>query len=209
MPLSAASDMKRVVDLSVFERALAGRGYLRICGVDEAGRGPLAGPVVAAAVVLPYPCPIAGINDSKQLSESRREALYDEITQAALGIGIGIVDHDIIDRINILQATKRAMREAVAQVSPPPDHLLIDALTLPDLPIPQKGIAHGDALSISIAAASIIAKVTRDQQMRTYHDQWPQYDFARHKGYGTQAHLDAIRRYGPSPIHRMTFRGVK
>ena len=190
------------------EQALAARGYLRICGVDEVGRGPLAGPVVAAAVVLPLPCPIAGINDSKQLSEGRREALYDEIMQAAVAIGVGIVDHDTIDQINILQATRRAMREAVAQIRPPPDYLLIDALTLSGLPIPQEGIIHGDALSVSIAAASIIAKVTRDRQMRMYHDRWPQYDFARHKGYGTQAHLDAIRQHGPSPIHRMTFRGV-
>jgi len=200
--------MKHLGDLSVFERGLTGKGYLRICGVDEAGRGPLAGPVVAAAVVLPLPCPIAGINDSKQLSESRREALYDEIMRMAVGIGIGIVDHDIIDQINILQATKRAMREAVAQIQPPPDYLLIDALTLSDIPIPQEGIIHGDALSVSIAAASIIAKVTRDRQMRTYHDRWPQYDFARHKGYGTRHTSTRFRRHGPSPIHRITFRGV-
>jgi len=201
--------MKSIVDLSVFERALAGRGYLRICGVDEAGRGPLAGPVVAAAVVLPFPCPISGINDSKQLSEARREVLYDEIIRAAVDIGVGIVDHETIDQINILQATLRAMREALAQIQPPPDYLLIDALTLSGIPTPQEGIIHGDAMSVSIAAASIIAKVTRDRQMRAYHDQWPQYDFTRHKGYGTKAHLDAIRQHGPSPIHRMTFRGVK
>ncbi len=197
------------VDLAAHETALAAAGYARVCGVDEAGRGPLAGPVVAAAVILPFPCPLSGIDDSKRLSPAQREALYEPIMQTAVAVGVGVVAHDVIDRINILQATHLAMREAIRNLKVPPDSLLLDALTLPDLTLPQVGLIHGDRLSVSIAAASIIAKVTRDRLMCLHHETWPQYNFRVHKGYGTREHLQKLRAHGPCPIHRMTFRGVR
>ena len=178
-----------------------------ICGIDEAGRGPLAGPVVAAAVILPAGLVILYVNDSKKLTEKRREALYPEILEKALSVGVGVVPAARIDEINILQATYEAMRQAIGQLSVRPDVLLNDAVRIPDVEIPQVPIIKGDAKSISIACASVIAKVTRDRMMKEYDAIYPEYGFAGHKGYGTAAHIAAIRQYGPSPIHRRTFIG--
>ena len=178
-----------------------------ICGIDEAGRGPLAGPVVAAAVILPAGLVIPYVNDSKKLTEKRREALYPEILEKALSVGVGVVPAARIDEINILQATYEAMRQAIGQLSVRPDVLLNDAVRIPDVEIPQVPIIKGDAKSISIACASVIAKVTRDRMMKEYDAIYPEYGFAGHKGYGTAAHIAAIRQYGPSPIHRRTFMG--
>ena len=176
-----------------------------VCGIDEAGRGPLAGPVVAAAVILPHDCEILYLNDSKQLSEKRREQLYDEIRDKALAVGVGIVGPARIDEINILQADYEAMCEAVGNMGVVPQILLNDAVTIPQVVIPQVPIVKGDAKSISIAAASVIAKVTRDRLMLEYDDLMPEYGFARNKGYGTAEHIAAIRKYGPSAIHRRSF----
>ena len=178
-----------------------------ICGIDEAGRGPLAGPVVAAAVILPAGLVIPYVNDSKKLTEKCREALYPEILEKALSVGVGVVPAARIDEINILQATYEAMRQAIGQLSVRPDVLLNDAVRIPDVEIPQVPIIKGDAKSISIACASVIAKVTRDRMMKEYDAIYPEYGFAGHKGYGTAAHIAAIRQYGPSPIHRRTFIG--
>ncbi len=191
-----------------FERAARLCGYRRIAGIDEAGRGPLAGPVVAAAVVLPVRCRLSGIDDSKQLSEGERARLYAAILEHAVGMGIGSADVGEIDRLNILEATKLAMRRAIDQLTPPPDYLLIDAVMLPGIGIPQRPIIKGDSLSFSIAAASIIAKVTRDRLMAEYHDMFPEYDFLSHKGYGTREHLQRLARHGPCSIHRRTFTPV-
>ena len=191
-----------------FERAARLCGYRRIAGIDEAGRGPLAGPVVAAAVVLPVRCRLSGIDDSKQLSEGERARLYAAILEHAVGMGIGSADVGEIDRLNILEATKLAMRRAIDQLAPPPDYLLIDAVTLPGIGIPERPIIKGDSLSLSIAAASIIAKVTRDRLMAEYHDMFPEYDFLSHKGYGTREHLQRLARHGPCFIHRRTFTPV-
>jgi ribonuclease HII len=191
-----------------FERAARLCGYRRIAGIDEAGRGPLAGPVVAAAVVLPVRCRLSGIDDSKQLSEGERARLYAAILEHAVGVGIGSADVGEIDRLNILEATKLAMRRAIDQLAPPPDYLLIDAVTLPGIGIPERPIIKGDSLSLSIAAASIIAKVTRDRLMAEYHDMFPEYDFLSHKGYGTREHLQRLARHGPCSIHRRTFTPV-
>ncbi len=191
-----------------FERAARLCGYRRIAGIDEAGRGPLAGPVVAAAVVLPTRCRLSGIDDSKQLSEGRRERLYAAILRQAVGMGVGSADVGEIDTLNILQATRLAMRRAVDQLNPPPDYLLIDAVTLPGVSISARPIIKGDSLSFSIAAASIIAKVTRDRLMAKYHDMFPEYDFLSHKGYGTTEHLQRLARHGPCSIHRRTFTPV-
>lgn len=179
--------------------------YPMVCGIDEVGRGPLAGPVCAAAVILPKDCEILYINDSKKLSESRREALYEEIMEKAIAVGIGLVSPQVIDEVNILQATYIAMRDAISQLEVAPDILLNDAVTIPEVTIKQVPIVKGDAKSISIGAASIIAKVTRDRLMKEYDAVMPEYGFAQNKGYGTKEHIDAIRRVGPSPIHRNTF----
>lgn len=176
-----------------------------VCGVDEAGRGPLAGPVVAGAVILPKDCRIRYLNDSKQLSEKMREQLYGEIREKAVAVGVGMASPERIDEINILQATYEAMRQAVASLPVQPDRLLNDAVTIPGVSIPQVPIIKGDAKSLSIAAASVIAKVERDRLMCAYDREMPQYGFAKHKGYGSAAHIQAIRTYGPSPIHRATF----
>lgn len=176
-----------------------------VCGIDEAGRGPLAGPVVAGAVILPPGCEIFYLNDSKQVSERRREQLYDEILEKAIAVGIGMVGPQRIDEINILQATYEAMRAAVHELGIMPQVLLNDAVTIPDMEIPQVPIVKGDAKSVSIAAASIMAKVTRDRLMLEYDREMPEYGFAGHKGYGSAAHISAIKKYGPSPIHRMSF----
>ena len=194
----------------MLHEALARRqGYRHIAGIDEAGRGPLAGPVVAAAVILPAGFSLEGLDDSKKLSPSRRDSLFDEITGSALAIGVGLADHELIDRINILQATLAAMRQAVEKLQTAPDFLLIDGISQIHLNIPQKTIKRGDSLSASIAAASIIAKVTRDRLMSLYDTQYPGYGFAGHKGYGSASHLAAIAELGPSPIHRLSFRGVR
>ena len=196
-------------DLLHFEKQGALRGYHIIAGVDEAGRGPLAGPVVAAAVILPERLMIDGVTDSKKLSASRRDHLFDLIHQQALALGVGIGSVELIDRINILQATRFAMLEAVSALDPEPDLLLIDGITTISSPITQKTIKKGDSLSLSIAAASIIAKVTRDRMMNDLDDLYPGYGLAGHKGYGSAAHLEAISRLGPSPVHRLTFSGVR
>lgn len=196
-------------DLYQLERQAYHRGYRHVAGVDEAGRGPLAGPVVAAAVILHPGRPIAGVNDSKKLSERQREQLFEQIMANALSVGIGSAPPETIDRINILQATRLAMLEAVNQLSPRPDTLLIDGITPIDSPLPQQTIKQGDSRSASIAAASIIAKVTRDRLMLEYDQCYPQYGFARHKGYGSAAHLAALQQHGPCPIHRTSFGGVR
>jgi ribonuclease HII len=196
-------------DLLSFERQALKNGYQLVAGIDEAGRGPLAGPVVAAAVILPAGLLIKGINDSKKLSPDTRERLFNVIMSQALSVGIGMGSPELIDRINILQATRHAMLTAVSQLSPQPDYLLIDGISAINSPIPQKTIKKGDSLSLSIAAASIIAKVTRDRLMRELDALHPGYGFSGHKGYGSALHMEAIRRLGPSPVHRLSFGGVK
>lgn len=179
--------------------------YSYICGIDEAGRGPLAGPVVAGAVILPKGKRILYVNDSKKLSEKKRNELFDVIKEEALSYGIGIVSPEKIDEINILQATYEAMRQAVSQLNVPPDILLNDAVTIPGIDVRQIPIIKGDAKSLTIASASILAKVTRDRMMIEYDSLYPEYGFAKHKGYGTKAHIEAIKEYGACPIHRKTF----
>ena len=196
-------------DLWVFEKEAAAKGCKNIAGIDEAGRGPLAGPVVSAAVILPATFRDPDINDSKKLSAKKRQLLYDVIYTHAVSIGIGIVDPIEIDRINILQASLLAMAMAVKNLDPRPDFLLIDGIFPISTDLPQQPITKGDALSFSIAAASIIAKVTRDRLMQKYHHYYPQFDFPKHKGYPTAAHREAIRKFGCCPIHRKSFRGVK
>jgi ribonuclease HII len=198
-----------MMDLWYFEKETARKGYREIAGIDEAGRGPLAGPVVSAAVILPSSFRDPDVTDSKKLSPRKREQLYDRIYTHAITIGLGIVDPVEIDRINILQASLLAMAMAVQNLDPCPDFLLIDGTFRIDSDLPQKPIPKGDALSISIAAASIVAKVTRDRLMQGYHPYYPQFDFPQHKGYPTRAHKEAIRHFGCSPIHRKTFKGVK
>ncbi|KIE41319.1 ribonuclease HII [Geobacter anodireducens] len=192
-----------------FENRAARRGYRAIAGVDEAGRGPLAGPVVAAAVILPRGAHLPGVDDSKKLTPARRDDLFALIQSTALAIGVGAADHQVIDRINILQATLAAMREAVERLAKPPDYLLVDGISPIPFPVAQQTIKKGDSASISIAAASIIAKVTRDRLMGEYDQVYPGYGFAEHKGYGCASHMAAIAALGPSPIHRTTFRGVR
>ena len=176
-----------------------------ICGIDESGRGPLAGPVVAGAVILPKDCEILYLNDSKKLSAAKRDLLYDKIMEKATAVGVGMASPVRIDEINILQATYEAMRQAIEKLGVRPDLLLNDAVTIPGVEIPQVPIIKGDAKSVSIAAASIIAKVTRDRLMLQYDEILPGYGFAKHKGYGSSEHIEAIRRLGPTPIHRQTF----
>ena len=192
-----------------FETLARRQGFLVIAGVDEAGRGPLAGPVVAAAVVLPEGHRIAGVDDSKKLAEAKRNLLFDVIMKQAVSVGVGLSDSQTVDRINILQATLRAMESAVSSLSHQPDCLLIDGISKTALQLHQKTIIKGDSLSLSVAAASIIAKVTRDRIMVAYEKEYPGYGFAGHKGYGSAAHMAAIAAMGPTPIHRLTFRGVR
>ncbi len=196
-------ELERTEKMKEFEYQYSSFSY--ICGIDEVGRGPLAGPVVAGAVILPKDCDILYLNDSKQLSEKKREELYDEIMEKAVATGLGSVEPARIDEINILQATYEAMREAVGKLFPAPDILLNDAVTIPGISIKQVPIIKGDAKSISIAAASIIAKVTRDRLMTEYDALYPEYGFASNKGYGARSHIEAIRKFGPSPIHRRSF----
>lgn len=196
-------ELERIEQMKIYENQYSDCTY--ICGIDEAGRGPLAGPVVAAAVILPKDINILYLNDSKKLSEKKRDMLYEEIQDKAIAVSAAVIGHDIVDEINILQATYRAMQEALDKLSITPDILLNDAVTIPDVSYHQVPIIKGDAKSVSIAAASIIAKVTRDNLMRKYDKIYPEYGFAKHKGYGTTVHIDAIKQYGPSPIHRKTF----
>lgn len=196
-------ELKRLEDMRVYERMYEEQGL--VCGVDEAGRGPLAGPVAAAAVILPKDCRILYLNDSKKLSAARREALYEEICQKAVAYGVGLASAEEIDELNILQATYLAMKRALDQLSQTPAVLLNDAVTIPGVTIPQVPIIKGDAKSLSIAAASVLAKVTRDQIMTACDPIFPEYGFARHKGYGTAAHIEALRAFGPCSMHRRTF----
>ena len=186
-----------------FEHKYEHLGYL--CGIDEVGRGPLAGPVVACAVILPKDCDILWLNDSKKLTAKKREELYDVILEGAVSVGIGMASPERIDEINILQATYEAMRQAISKLSVQPQLFLNDAVTIPEVQIPQVPIIKGDAKSVSIAAASIVAKVTRDRMMEEYDKVLPEYGFASNKGYGSAAHIEALKKYGPSPIHRKTF----
>lgn len=197
------AERERLEGMRVYERRYRERGTL--CGIDEVGRGPLAGPVVAGAVILPEDCEILYLNDSKKLSEKKRELLYDEIMEKAIAVGIGAVSPERIDEINILQATYEAMRIAISRLSVRPDLLLNDAVTIPQVGIPQVPIIKGDAKSVSIAAASIIAKVTRDRMMVQYEDLYPGYEFASNKGYGSARHIAALKKIGPCPIHRRSF----
>lgn len=192
----------------LFETEARRCGYRLVAGLDEAGRGPLAGPVVAAAVILPRRCQLAGLNDSKQLTEMERERLYDEIRQRAVGIGVGQASEREIDAMNILEATRLAMSRAIQALPAMPDYLLLDAIELSAVSLPQRAIIKGDTLSVSIAAASIVAKVTRDRLMGDYHRQYPQYNFQAHKGYGTAEHLRMLAAHGPCAIHRRSFRPV-
>ncbi len=198
-------EIARTKAMSVYEKKYS--DYHAVCGIDEVGRGPFAGPVTAAAVILPKDQPILYLNDSKKLSEKKREELYDVILKQAVAVGIGMASPERIDEINILQATYEAMRMAIEELAIKPDILLNDAVTIPEVDIPQVPIIKGDAKSVSIAAASIVAKVTRDRLMREYDSVYPGYDFASNKGYGTKAHIEGLKRLGPSAIHRRSFIG--
>lgn len=195
----------RLAEMMLVENELYQSGIQYIAGIDEVGRGPLAGPVVAAAVILPRDFSVLGVDDSKKLSEKKREALYDQIIECAVAYSVGIADNYVIDEINILEATKLAMKKALKGLSVNPDYILIDALTLKDVTTPQRGIIKGDSISVSIAAASIIAKVTRDRLMKEYHERFPQYAFDHNKGYGTKDHYEGIKSYGTCLLHRRSF----
>ena len=199
---------ERLEGMLAYEKECYAHGMELIAGVDEVGRGPLAGPVVAAAVILPKACKIPGLNDSKKIPKSKHKEIYEAVLQNAIAIGIGIKDNQVIDQVNIYEATKLAMMEAIGQLEPQPQHLLIDAMKL-DLPIPQTSIIKGDANSLSIAAASIVAKVTRDQMMEEFDREYPGYDFAQNAGYGTAKHLAGLDKLGVTPIHRRSFEPVK
>lgn len=198
----------RLEKMLAYEKELYTQGIDLIAGVDEVGRGPLAGPVVAAAVILPKACKIPGLNDSKKIPKSKHKEIYEAVLQNAIAIGIGVKDNHVIDQVNIYEATKLAMMEAIGQLEPQPQHLLIDAMRL-DLPIPQTSIIKGDANSLSIAAASIVAKVTRDQMMEEFDCEYPGYDFTQNAGYGTANHLAGLHKLGVTPIHRRSFEPVK
>lgn len=196
------------INLYQYEEKLTDEGYEWICGVDEAGRGPLAGPLVVAACILPSYLRIPGINDSKQLSSKKREALYKQIVKSAIAYKIVFISEEEVDSLNIYQATKKGMLEAIEGLKQKPDYILIDAMPLNELKEPHLSLVHGDAKSASIAAASILAKVTRDEYMEKMDVKYPNYGFKRHKGYGTKAHFEALEKYGPCPIHRKTFAPV-
>ena len=199
-------ELLRLQEIRKIEEDLYEKGVEYICGIDEAGRGPLAGPVVVASVIMPKDSMIEGVNDSKKVSEKKREKLYEEITKEAISYGVAIIDQNEIDRINILNATKHGLTTSIKELKVKPDIILVDALTKIDTcGIPYNSIIKGDAKSYSIAAASIIAKVTRDRIMRQWDEVYPQYGFAKHKGYGSQEHIAALKKYGPTPIHRKTF----
>jgi len=195
----------RISKLYEKERSLSKKGYMLIAGVDEAGRGPLAGPVVAGAVILAIDTEIIDLKDSKKISEKKRERVYEDICKKALAYSFDIVEPDYIDKNNILNATLLAMRNAIYKLPIRPEYILVDAEEIPDIDIPQESIIHGDSLSACIAAASIVAKVNRDRIMREYDTFYPDYGFIRNKGYGTKEHIDALKKYGPCPIHRQSF----
>jgi len=199
------TEIERLDNMLVFENEAYEKGFEFVCGVDEAGRGPLCGPVVAAAVILPKDAHIEGVNDSKKLSEKKREQYYEIIKKEAISIGIGIISEKRIDEINIYEATKEAMKEAITNLSIRPDFVLIDGNQDINIDIDRQTVVSGDARSESIAAASIIAKVTRDRMLKQYDEIYPEYGFAKHKGYGTKAHIEAIKEYGLTPIHRPSF----
>ncbi len=198
-------ELARLEEILTYERGCWEAGYELVAGIDEVGRGPLAGPVVAAAVILPKECKIEGVNDSKKLSAKKREELYDIILEKAVSYGIGIVSNERIDEINILQSTYEAMREALSQLSPKADYILADAVTIPRISTPQRGIIKGDAKSMSIGAASIVAKVYRDRLMEAFDEVYPGYGFGANKGYGSAEHIEGIKKLGITPIHRKTF----
>ena len=198
----------RLEQMLQYEKELYQAGYQMIAGIDEVGRGPLAGPVVAAAVILPPGCKIKGLNDSKKIPKKKHQDIYQAVMDKALAVGIGLMDSEIIDQVNIYEATKLAMKEALSKLSHKPDYLLIDAMKL-DVDIPQESIIKGDANSLSIAAASIVAKVSRDKLMTDYDKEFPGYDFAQNAGYGTKSHLQGLERHGVTPFHRKTFEPVK
>ena len=200
-----SKEFNRLTSMLEIESRLYKKGYINVCGVDEAGRGPLCGPVVAAAVILPKDEKIDGVNDSKKLSEKKREVLFDVIKEKAIAVGVGISDVELIEKINILNATKIAMKEAIENLKIKPDYVLVDGNQAIDISVPFETVISGDAKSESIAAASIIAKVTRDRLLIEYDKKYPEYGFAKHKGYGTKAHIEAIRTYGLTPIHRPSF----
>ncbi len=199
-------ELERLTNLKQIEEDIYKTGVKSICGIDEAGRGPLAGPVVVAAVIMPKNSMIEGVNDSKKVSEKKRETLYEKITEEAIAWGVGIIDQKQIDEINILQATKKGLTMAIKELQVKPERIIVDALTgIDTLGIPYTPIIKGDAKCYSIAAASIIAKVTRDRIMRQWDEIYPQYGFEKHKGYGTAAHIAAIKEYGICPLHRLSF----
>ena len=206
--LAELAEEERLETLLNYEKSLYARGIELIAGVDEVGRGPLAGPVVAAAVILPKLCKIKGLNDSKKIPKSKHEAIYNQVMKEAVAVGIGMKDNYVIDDVNIYEATKLAMIEAIEKLNPQPEHLLIDAMNL-DLPIEQTSIIKGAANSLSIAAASIVAKVTRDKMMADYEQEFPGYAFAKNAGYGTKEHLSGIDKFGVTPIHRRSFEPIK
>ena len=198
-------EIERLTNMLEIEHRLYDREYINIAGIDEAGRGPLCGPVVAAAVILPKDKKIEGVNDSKKLTEKKREMLYDDIMNEAVAVGVGISEVDVIEKVNILNATKIAMKKAIENLKVKPDYCLIDGNQMIDISIDAETVVSGDAKSESIAAASIIAKVTRDRMLIEYDKLYPEYGFAKHKGYGTKAHIEAIKKYGLTPIHRSSF----
>lgn len=205
MRISTEEELKRQEEMWLFEKEINEQGYEFVCGIDEAGRGPLAGPVYAACVILPKGCVINGINDSKKLSEKKREQLFDEIIEKAVAYNIASVDEKIIDEINILNATHLAMNNALDGMKIKPDYALIDGNSIKNMKTPHQTIVKGDAKSISIAAASILAKVARDRYITEISEKYPEYEFAKHKGYGTKLHTDMLKKYGPCEIHRRTF----
>ncbi len=196
---------ERLKGMLEIEEGLYSKGYNFVCGVDEAGRGPLCGPVVAAAVILKKDDKIEGVNDSKKLSEKKREEVYEKIMENAIAVGVGMSDVDVIEEVNILNATKMAMKQAIDNLKQQPDYVLIDGNQMIDIKFDGQTVVHGDAKSESIAAASIIAKVTRDRMLIQWDKEYPEYGFAKHKGYGTKAHIQAIEKYGLTPLHRPSF----
>ena len=208
LPLFPESTGSQKIDPFFYEDLARRDGYTLIAGVDEAGRGPLAGPVVAGAVILPQGIELPGVTDSKKMSPVARKQVFSTIHHAALATGIGVVSHRYIDEFNILKASLEAMRRAILALEPQPDYLLIDGIHPVPISTPQRCLKKGDLISRSISAASVLAKVYRDRIMHSHHEKYPEYGFDQHKGYGTARHREAIRRYGPSPIHRMTFKGV-